>query len=71
MVLTDTKLRSFVKALVWRLGATVGTWTVLLIFTHEPFLSLRITITAIVLGTIMYYLYERIWNMISWGKIKS
>jgi len=66
----DTKVRSWAKSIVWRvigivlLGAIsyliTGSWkemTIITLFFH----SIRL---------VLYYFHERLWEHISWGKIK-
>jgi len=59
----STRTRSFVKGLVWELTAPI----ILFIFTQEVKIILGYTATRIV----MYYVYERIWKRIRWGKYKE
>ncbi len=66
----DTKIRSWVKSVVWRgigiilLGAIsyliTGNWKEMTIIT-VLFHSIRV---------ILYYFHERLWERISWGKLK-
>lgn len=66
----ETHTRSIVKALTWRIVATIVTvsvaWTVLRNVNHA--LEIGFLDTMIKLGT--YYGHERIWDKISFGKAK-
>lgn len=70
MTFKETKTRSLIKAIVWRLVAFLNSYLVLvLIFgIHGAFLpALVMNIT----GLIVFYIYERIWNKINKGKYQE
>ncbi len=64
----DSHARSLVKAISWRVIAFVITFIVVYVVTKEATLSIWVAIVANVLKTIFYYLHERTWNKITWGK---
>lgn len=64
----ETRTRSLVKAVVWRVIATLGTWLTVYIFTGDVWGSFNGTMAAAILGTIGYYINERVWNRIHWGR---
>ena len=66
----ETKTRSAVKTVLWRVIATLITWGTLYYFTGQLFESSKITIVAAIIGMAVYYLYERAWNNIDWGRVK-
>ena len=57
-------------AALMRMGvfATLGTWSMVYLFTGEPLKSLGATLSAAVFGMIAYYIHERVWNHVSWGR---
>lgn len=62
----ETKTRSIAKSILWRLIATLNSFTILAIaFTEDP---LENAICMNITGLLVYYLYERLWNKIKWGK---
>ena len=63
--------RSFVKALSWRLTGTVDTMVVSYIVTGK--VKLAVSIGAIELFTKvgLYYMHERVWNKLSFGRVKG
>ena len=67
----ETKARTLVKTIVWRIVATLITWGVVYFYTGELTESIEITIVAAIIGMTAYYIYERIWNRIRWGKINE
>jgi uncharacterized membrane protein len=63
--------RSLVKAISWRATGTLDTIVVALIVTGR--LKLAVSIGAIELFTkiFLYYVHERVWNRLSFGRVKS
>ena len=64
----ETKTRSFVKTILWRIIATFITWMTIYVFTGNLSESVEITIVAAIFGMTAYYVYERVWNKIIWDK---
>lgn len=67
----DTKQRSLVKALSWRITGTVDTFIISLIITGQLALAGGIAVTEVITKLVLYWLHERVWNRISWGKNES
>lgn len=63
-------MRSIVKAVTWRAGGTVVTFMVVWIVAGELSLAAQIGIldTAIKIGA--FYVHERFWNRLNFGKQK-
>ena len=66
----ETHTRTVVKAVCWRIIATLTTGTIVFIFTREWVLTLGVTFFEILSKILFYYLHERAWNAISWGQEK-
>jgi len=67
----DTHRRSIAKAVSWRVFATVVTACVALAITGNLQLAATIGIIDSLLKFAVYYLHERIWNKVSFGRLKS
>lgn len=75
----EIRRRSMVKALLWRVIGIVWTWIgsfLILLFTPEKYSKASIIASLIVIyhhstRMIMYYFYERIWSVVSWGKVST
>ena len=73
----ELRRRTIAKSLLWRLIGIFWTWVgayFILLLTPQRFRSASLMATAIVIyhhstRMIMYYLYERIWSNICWGRI--
>jgi len=62
--------RTVAKAVSWRIIATFTTMTAVYIFTGEWLITIGVGIVEVVAKITFYYLHERIWHKISWGKEK-
>jgi uncharacterized membrane protein len=64
----DTKIRSVVKTITWRV------WSFFVLFVLGLILGLKSTdavewsIVTNVLFLVVHYVHERVWNLIQWGK---
>lgn len=65
-LVVETKTRSIVKTIAWRVVATLNSFLVLIGFpNHAAIISALIMNLT---GFIIYYLYERLWTKIKWGR---
>jgi len=69
--MTVTKSRSAAKAITWRIIGTVDTFVVSLLITREPVIAASIAGLEIITKVILYYLHERGWNKVNWGRNAS
>jgi uncharacterized membrane protein len=64
----DTIVRSLVKTISWRLTGTLCTFLISFIILGDITTSSTIALIQLIFNTIMFYIHERIWNIIKWGK---
>jgi hypothetical protein len=65
----ETKKRSIFKSISWRLVAVINSWTILsLMITNSNFWN---AIIMNITGFIFFYIFERAWNNINFGKIEE
>jgi hypothetical protein len=62
----ETKKRTFVKAVAWRLIAIVNSFTILALGIADGNLENALLMNAS--GIIVYFLFERAANQVEWGK---
>jgi adenylylsulfate kinase len=62
--------RSVVKAISWRVVATVTTVLVVYGFTRELALAAGVGAVEVVAKLLFYYFHERLWHWIPWGKLQ-
>ena len=60
--------RTFAKTISWRVTATITTMTIVFVFTRKIMLSIGVGLFEVVLKILFYYLHERMWTKVSWGK---
>jgi len=63
--------RSIAKSVVFRIITIVTDLVVIYLLTHRFDVALGVTILTNISSTFLYFIHERIWNKISWGKASS
>lgn len=66
----ESRTRSIVKAIVYRCLIIISIFVITYFETGKLQDALSITGITAVTGTIIYYLHERVWSGISWGRTK-
>jgi uncharacterized membrane protein len=64
----ESALRSFVKAYSYRLCGTITTIIISYIIVGEIIVSLAIGATEMIVKPFVYWLHERMWSRINWGR---
>lgn len=64
----ETKLRSLLKSISWRVIATIITTTIAFVLTGEIEMALEIGGLDMTLKLIIYFFHERIWGKIAVGR---
>ncbi len=62
--------RSIIKTLSWRITATVTTISLVWIFTRQLAAALAVGSIEVFLKMLLYYLHERSWNKVSFGRVE-
>lgn len=60
--------RSLSKTITYELLKLLSGSAVVFFYTRQFDITISIAVASIILGTIIYYVHERIWNKIKWGK---
>ena len=63
-----SKSRSLVKSLTWRVIAIITTFISIYIITGKLEFALQGTVLTNTINFIFYYIHERGWNYIQWGR---
>ena len=66
----DTKIRSWVKSIVWRVIGIILLGILSYLVTRSWKEMTIITVLFHGIRVIMYYYHERLWEHISWGRLK-
>jgi uncharacterized membrane protein len=69
--LSDNWRRSLVKTITYRVAIIILDFTVIFLFTHQYDVALGFVVISNLYTSFGYYLHERIWEKISWGKAKK
>lgn len=65
-MIEETKKRTIVKSISWRILATLNSYLTLVSILNKSKLLLAISMN--ISGFIIFYLFERAWNKIQWGR---
>lgn len=63
-----TKSRSAIKAITWRIVGTADTFLISWLITKEPVTAGAIASFEVLTKTVLYYIHERGWNRLDWGR---
>ncbi len=64
----DSRKRTISKTVTWRITATLTTMTLVLAFTGEIATAIEVGILEWIAKMIFYYVHERAWDRLKWGK---
>ena len=66
--MTETKVRSLIKALSWRVLATLTTFSIAFFLTGEIIIALEIGFLDMVIKILIYFVHERVWAKSNIGR---
>jgi uncharacterized membrane protein len=64
----EKPIRSMVKAISWRIVATLTTIFLVVLFSKDLALGTIVGITELLVKTVVYYVHERVWNLSDFGR---
>lgn len=67
----DKHYRSLVKAVSWRVTGTLDTILIAWLITGQVKWALSIGFVELFTKIALYYVHERVWNRLSFGRIKE
>ena len=67
----ETHIRSVLKAVTWRTLGTIDTFAISWFMTGRVEIAGSIALLEVVTKIIWYYLHERVWAGIGWGRRPS
>ncbi len=68
--MADSKKRTFVKALVFRIISAISTFILVYALTGNANLGVKFTLIDSIIKITLYFSHERLWMKTRWGKIK-
>jgi uncharacterized membrane protein len=63
-----TKKRSLAKSLTWRVIAIISTFVIGYVMTGSWSFAASLTVVSNVINFVLYYIHERVWLGVEWGK---
>jgi uncharacterized membrane protein len=69
--MTEKHYRSIAKAISWRVTGTIDTILISYLITGHAKWALSIGLVELFTKVFLYYVHERIWNRLSFGRIKA
>ena len=60
--------RSFVKSITFRAVVIISDFIVIMLITHRYDLAIGLIIATNAASATLYYIHERAWNRIKWGR---
>jgi adenylylsulfate kinase len=67
-MISETRQRSLLKALSWRIVIFITDFTIVYLLTRKIEFASTFAVIKFFLGIILYFLHERGWNRIHWGR---
>jgi uncharacterized membrane protein len=64
----DTAWRSVAKTLSWRITGSGATFLIAWLIAGNFAMAGTIAIIQLVANTVLYFVHERIWNQVRWGR---
>ena len=65
----ETRRRSLAKTITWRITACINGGVVTSIMMNDWKAGMKIGVYASLVAIGLYYIHERVWNAVKWGKI--
>ena len=66
--MNESPRRSLVKTISWRLTGSASTFLISWLILGSFTIAGTIAIVQLIANTILYYVHERIWNQVGWGR---
>jgi uncharacterized membrane protein len=66
--MSDLHRRSLVKTVSWRLTGTGATFLISYLVLDNFMVAGSIAVIQLIANTVLYFVHERIWNIIKWGR---
>ncbi len=68
IIFQETRLRSLVKAIIYRVISIIGTTLLSWLITRDIRETVTITIAIQIFLIVLYYSSERAWDRVKWGR---
>ena len=68
MKFKETKWRSLTKSVTFRVLVIVSDLVLVYVLTKRADVTIAVTVLTNAASTILYFVHERVWNSLSWGR---
>lgn len=69
--MNESHSRSIAKAISWRVTGTIDTFLISWLITGHATLAGGIAATEVMTKVVLFYVHERAWTRIGWGRAKQ
>lgn len=69
--MSDSTKRTFVKTISWRITGSASTFLISFLISGNFVIAGSIALIQITANTILYFIHERMWNRIKWGRLDN
>jgi len=66
--MNETTARSIAKTVSWRICGSGATFAISYAILGDFAVSSTIAVIQLTFNTVLYFVHERVWNWISWGR---
>ena len=67
----ESAKRSLAKTISWRITGSTATFIISYVVLGSVTVSGTIAIIQLTFNTLLYFVHERVWNKINWGKVNE
>lgn len=67
-MITESRKRSLLKTISWRVLASIDTFLISWLISGKISIGISIATLEVITKLIIYYFHERAWDKIKWGK---
>ena len=67
--MTEQPKRSLVITITWRITGSGATFLISYLISRNLTIAGTIAVIQVVANTLLYFIHERMWNRISWGRL--
>jgi uncharacterized membrane protein len=66
--MSESTVRSLAKTISWRITGSGATFAISYLISGNWAMASSIALIQLIANTVLYFIHERIWNKVNWGK---
>ena len=67
----DKPKRSLIKTITWRITGSGATFGISYLISGNFVIAGSIATIQLVTNTVLYFIHERVWNRVKWGRVNQ